>query len=98
MKITIKDKAWRKMVVKKQQNQVGVKHPVERLVMSIKNLLAEGKPDCPRADECFCDGRWGWFAFDDPLNNAAGGKPWGECYCATDAQREAVEIVQKIKT
>lgn len=73
------------------------KNQFSKLVMLAKDLLTEGKPDCQHANECFCNGRWGWFAYDDPLSNAAGGKPWGECHCATDTQRETIEVIQEIK-
>jgi hypothetical protein len=63
-------------------------------------------PNCPHAHECVDGGRYGKGAYEDLMNNAMGGKPWGECLCGigddgkpkvgdhfytADAIREAVE-------
>ena len=38
-------------------------------------------PNCPHAHECVDGGRYGKGAYEDLMNNAMGGKPWGECLC-----------------
>lgn len=36
---------------------------------------------CSHSRECFnVRNRWGLLAFDDPLSNAAGGKPFCHCF------------------
>lgn len=51
--------------------------------------------DCEHVHKCFStDGRWGLGAYDDPESNAAGGKPWCECWCMTaEEKKEADEFM-----
>lgn len=50
---------------------------VERLQdISEADAVAEG---CPECEQCKFS-PWGRGAYDDPLSNAAGGKPWGPCF------------------
>lgn len=63
-----------------------------RMRKAVEALLKESAPSgCPKSGECFQDGRWGWLAYDDEESNACGGKPWGECFCATDVQRQSAD-------
>ena len=47
-----------------------------------EEALSEGCPVCPDCQYPWGDSknRWGRGAYDDPLSNACGGKPWGRCY------------------
>jgi hypothetical protein len=39
---------------------------------------------CLHKDECINGCRYGKGCYEDDLNNAMGGKPWGECMCGID--------------
>jgi hypothetical protein len=39
---------------------------------------------CSHRDECINGCRYGKGCYEDDLNNAMGGKPWGECMCGID--------------
>ena len=69
----------------------------DELLQALQELLEDGETmtRCPKAEECFSDGRTGWLAFEDPVSNAAGGCWFMECYCASDAQRKASELLMK---
>ena len=45
---------------------------------------------CDKAYECFNGCRYGKGCYVDDLNNAMGGKPWQECHCMTQEEREQV--------
>lgn len=55
--------------------------------ISPHDAWAEGiePPACHLALECGSDTNFGLGSYDDALSNAAGGKPWGECFCAVEA-------------
>ena len=43
--------------------------------------------ECHNAHDCFNGCRYGKGVYEDGLNNAMGGRPWGECRCMTEAER-----------
>jgi len=66
----------------------------------IKALLNDGRPDtCDKAHECFHGGgvEHGWLTYDNDAVWAAGGYGYINCWCASEAQREAVETLIKIE-
>lgn len=69
----------------------------DELLQALEELLEDGEPltGCSKAGECFTNDRTGWLAFNDPESNAAGGCWFMECFCASDAQRKASELLMK---
>lgn len=47
---------------------------------------------CHHAHDCFNGCRYGKGCYVDDLNNAMGGKPWGECRCMTESERLELAI------
>lgn len=47
--------------------------------ISEEDAKAEGVPFCEKCDKPY-SGQWGRGAIDDELSNAAGGRPWRDCY------------------
>jgi hypothetical protein len=43
---------------------------------------------CVHGEECFDGGKYGKGCFEDELNNSMSGKPWQECYCMTEEEKE----------
>lgn len=53
---------------------------IERLNnISEDDANSEGCPECPVCQVTGDCGQWGRGAIDDPLSNAAGGRPWRDC-------------------
>ena len=63
--------------------------------LALEELLTESGAliECGNADQCFSCDQWGWLSYDDPESNSCGGKPWSECFCATEAQRRAADVL-----
>ena len=62
----------------------------------LERLLIEGRPEyCDRAYSCFSDGPAGWLAWEDEESSAVGGCLFSLCHCASEAQRDASDLLNK---